>query len=230
MRITVCCILFCIAIAAVTTPLEAAIVQYDDRAAWTAAVGMPTYAEDFEAFLVDTSFRMADGPLALNGMSIYEIGPVSELDVNFVDVAPFLYGSVNGTTSAEVGVDADSDPALETRVDITFDLPVSAWGADFARAKGEDELAVDVYLNGATLLGSLLISSDDPVFLGFAANAGEAVEFVRLRGALPAGPGTREGFSMDNVAIVAVPEPATMALLGTAACCLGGYVRRRRKA
>ncbi len=64
----------------------------------------------------------------------------------------------------------------------------------------------------------------------------ELGQAIRLQLIDSSGGGNIPQAGIDNISLTAsaedgeIPEPATMALLGLAACGLGGYVRRRRKA
>lgn len=195
---------------------DGAIVQYDDRAAWLAAIGgTPDIEEDFQGFTVDTSFRTA--PLAISMGTIAQVG-LDQLFRNEVDVAPFQFSDNNGTTHASCFVNfPDAGPGSETNVEITFSAPVSAWGADFNGILGGELLAVDVNGTEQTVLGTLLPTAGD-TFLGFVATAGEEVDLVIYRSQNQNPGGGGEGFGSDNYAanFAAPDEPAipTMGSLG----------------
>jgi hypothetical protein len=198
---------------------EAAIQQYDTRATWQAAAGPLSGTESFSSFTTDTPFRITNGPVAIVGGSLVELGPVSQTDGNFIDVAPFGFGaSVNGSTDAVITVDNTGDPTSDTKVQLTFNTPVRAWGADFGDAAGGDILAVDVFNTSGTLLRTMVISGDDS-FLGFVGTAGEAVKFLQFKGSTTGGGGTREYCEMDDMGLALVPEPGSalaLALAGVA--------------
>jgi len=177
---------------------QGAIVQYDDRATWLAAIGgTPDVEEDFQGFTVDTLFRTA--PVAISMGTIAQVGLDQDFR-NLVDVAPFEYTDNNGTTHASCFVNyPDSGAGSETNVEITFSSPVSAWGADFNGILGGELLAIDVDGTTEAIIGTLIPTAGD-TFLGFIADAGEQIDKVIYRSQNQNTGGAGEGFGSDNFA------------------------------
>jgi uncharacterized repeat protein (TIGR01451 family) len=179
---------------------DGAIVQYDDRATWLAAIGgTPDVEEDFQGFTVDTPFRTS--PLTISMGTMAQVG-LDQAFRNEVDAPPFQFTDNNGTTHASCFVNfADAGPGSETNVELTFTSPVSAWGADFNGVLGGELLAVDVDGTEQTILGTLLPTAND-TFLGFVATAGEQIDKVIFRSQNQNVGGGGEGFGSDNYAAV----------------------------
>jgi uncharacterized repeat protein (TIGR01451 family) len=192
---------------------QGAIVQYDDRASWLAAVGgTPDVEEDFQGFTVDTSFRAA--PVAISMGTIAQVG-LDQAFRNLVDVAPFEYTDNNGTTHASCFVNyPDSGPGSETNVEVTFSAPVSAWGADFNGILGGELLAIDVDGTTEAVIATLLPTAGD-TFLGFVATAGEQIDKVIYRSQNQNTGGAGEGFGSDNFAAIYAAPAAGADVSGT---------------
>src|SRR5690242_5940327 len=74
----------------------ASIVGFNNRASWLAAAAPISVTENFQSFAVDTSFRNNVFVSLAGGMTLGEIGPVSQSDANYIDVSPFGFNeSVN---------------------------------------------------------------------------------------------------------------------------------------
>src|SRR5262245_14908636 len=84
-----------------------AITQFQDKVAWSAAAGPRNLFQNFNSFVTDTPFRIANGPLALNGFTLAETGTTSISDLNFVDVQPLIFDvhNVDGTALVQGGTD-----------------------------------------------------------------------------------------------------------------------------
>lgn len=206
---------------------NAAIVQYDDRAAWDGASGGAELTEDFESFGADTPFRPEGTtvPTALGTMG--EAG-IDTAFRNTVDVAPFKFTDNNGTQNASCFVNApearNAEPVLDgaeeetapgvidgiigTGIRLDFDAPVGAFGVDVSGALGAETLVIDVLDAGDAVLGSLAITSNDiDQFLGFVADGGEEVAAVEFRAGILIAGGTGEGFTIDNLVSVGAGPP-----------------------
>jgi hypothetical protein len=206
---------------------EAAIVVYGNRGTWQTAAGPADYVEDFEFFTEDTSFRIAAGPLSLNGFSVQESGVTNSANVNKIDTAPFEF---SGTDSL------DGDAYLFgvtnhglTYIDLYFDNPTSSFAADFRGADGVEHLNIEVIDTMNQVLATLDPVTDTITFLGFVANGGEQIARLRFFSSVFVGGVEREAFGMDNVALVnasnpTVPEPTSAVLLIT---LLGGFAFRQ---
>jgi hypothetical protein len=203
---------------------HAAIIAYTDRQTWAPAGGLVTGSENFNSFGSDTSFDGTSLALAA-GMSIGSIGAVGTAFYNIVDVPPpeTPEGDVNGTAHAFVAGGPFGSGGSVTPF-ISFSSPVHAFGADFRNLN--DNLlrtTIDVY-NGSTLLGSLnpsVLPVNNLRFFGFAASAGETVTQIRFRW------NENDAYGIDNIEIAAVPEPATLALVGLTFAGLG-FSRRKQ--
>ena len=199
---------------------HAAIVQYDDGAAWLAAAGGTTdLDEDFEGFAADTLFRLA--PVNISMGTLAQVGVDLEFR-NLVETPPFEFTDNNGTNHASCFVNyPEGGTGTETNVELVFNDPVMAWGAEFTGVLGGEFLAIDV--NGAeqTIIGTLLPAAND-TFLGFVADAGEEIDMVIFRSQNDNPGGAGEGFGADNFGAVLAaaqpppPEPAipTLGTLG----------------
>jgi hypothetical protein len=202
---------------------NAAIQFFTTLGTWQSAVGTTDVVEDFQSFTTDRPFTIASGPVALaGGMSIVQVGTSTSLSSrNKIEVLPFeLPGnSPNGSTFANMNL---SVPANNVR--LSFQIPISAWGADFGLARGGAYLTVAAVGPGGEL-ASMVIPTDNS-FLGFRATSGESINSVILRG--DSGPTNEEDLGMDNARFSFVPEPATMLLMslgsGPAIC----RMRKRR--
>jgi hypothetical protein len=146
---------------------------------------------------------------------------------NLVDVPPLAFVDNNGTSNSSTYVNHDDpasgDPGRQVRwvfADVNLAFGFETWGA----ASGE-RVTVEVY-NGAVMLGSSDITNNgNGIFLGYELTAGDVATSVRWRSTnLTVGTGG-EGFGMDNMAGVAVPEPGT--LIGFA---VGGALLLLRRA
>jgi hypothetical protein len=202
-------------------PASAAVNIFTNRALWAAAAGAATFTEDFSSFAADAPFHTA--PVALNGMSISREGPEPGLS-NYVDVLPLVFPGGSGTNQGELFVNAIEGVAVGSNVRITFNEPNVAFGFDVWEAVGLEGARLDVY-DGAVQLRTEQIPGGNAAFLGYVCTAGEAASSVLFRANSLIVGTSGEGFAIDNLAGVSVPEPAAASL---AAVALGAVMLRRR--
>lgn len=197
---------------------KAAITTYTDRATWLAALGSPlSHSENFETFVSDTAFRA--GPIDLSGFTLGQVGAGGFR--NMVDVAPFEYDDNNGTKHAAMFVDSGI-----IQVELRTVAPMRAFGADFTGTAGNE--FVDVWLISSNALIPLRDIPETPnasLFWGYIATGIDLSDRLRFSARMSFEAG--EGFGMDNVGLVIVPEPSTVALSVAVGLVLAHCARRR---
>jgi len=200
---------------------NAAINWHSTLASWNAATGGATMSEDFSGFTTDTQFRTQS--VAITGGALSQMGDDYAFR-NEVDVVPTQFSDNNGTAHASMFVDGDANA---TRARLTFTVGSTAFGFESWIGSVGEGGAFDVY-NGATLLGTMNITTGGGDFLGFDLTGGDFATHVEWRS--QAGnntPGSGEGFGTDNYVYgQPVPEPTTMTLLGLGAAAI---LRRRSR-
>lgn len=232
-RSALCAAVFGLALMA--SRAEAAIITFTDRATWDSAVGAPSFTVDFSGFSTDKSFALSPldlGPFTLLGAPVnHPASPYGDLTgiVNIVDAA---------AANANLGI--NDFVGLFDHVDLTFGVPVKAWGGTISNPAGDEVLAIDL-LNGMSVLATLL-PVDEPWnphattpyfgFFGFKATAGEQITSLRFR-AVPGGSGAfGDAFRLDDVVgvsdVSAVPEPGTLWLLLSGVVGISRAARRSR--
>ena len=206
---------------ALDSTARAAVNIFTSRALWVASLPPgPQFVEDFSSFAVDTPFHSAG--VALNGGTISREGPEQGLS-NFIDVPPFMFGGGSGTNQGEVFVNAIEGGTVGTNIRLTFAQNNLAFGFDAWEAVGLEGARLDVY-NGAVQLGSPQLPGGNGAFLGYILTGGDTATSVLFRSNSLIVGTSGEGFAIDNLTGVAVPEPGTIALVLLGAV---GFVRLR---
>lgn len=192
-------------------PAAGGVIFYSDRTTWLAAIGAPTFSEDFSGFASDTSFQTS--AVALDGLSIAQVG--SDNFRNEIDVGPpFDFTEHNGSNHASIFTNASggSNPAID--VQLSFDQANVAFGLDSWVAADQEGARLEIY-DGVTLLGSQDLTNGFGDFLGYVLDGGDSATSALLTSITsitsPGDPG--EGYGIDDLAGVAVPEPGTLPLL-----------------
>jgi hypothetical protein len=211
-------------------PAWATPATFSDRDAWEAAIaGGHVFDVDFDDATADTSF--ASAPLDLGPLSIEQSGGPVYSSVNKIDVPPASNAgdSVNGSAFARGFVNAGdwSNGNQAELVHLVFDVPVYAWGADFASVTtGEGLDFVLVMLNEEQVVVPGPTADDG--FFGFVGAPSEVFSelFIVPAGVIVGFSGER--FGMDDVVGVTTPEPQTAALLAVGLSMLAALGRRRR--
>jgi hypothetical protein len=201
---------------------EGAINFFTNSATWQAAAGASTFTENFSGFATDTPFSAS--PVALNGMTISREGPEAGLS-NYIDVPPLVFSAGSGTAQAELFTNTNEGANIGTQVRITFSQLNTAFGFNSWEAVGLEGAVLEVY-NGATLLGSQNLGGANAAFLGYTLTGGDVATSVRFRSNLLIVGTSGEGFAIDNLAGVGVPEPG---LAGMAAVAIVAMLSKRRR-
>ena len=189
-------------LAIMSTPVFASPIDtFTNRADWQTAAGTPDWTVDFGGFASDTSFTTS--PVDLGSFSISQVGVMDFHNVIKASGVADVYTNFGAIT-----------------VDITFDTPVYAWGADFSGLDGE---LLNIELFGG--INTTIEVNQTTGFFGFTVPSSTPINKISLISRTEIAGLEGETFTMDNAAGV-VPEPATMSLLA-----LGGLamLRRRRK-
>ena len=207
-----------VAAASMAVPANAATMIFTDRTAFNTAAGATTLV-DFNSFTTEVNFRTT--PLDVGPFSIAGSGP-GQGSRNRIDIPPAQFPSfdIDGTNLVNMFVGSQSS------VEITFDAPVFAFGADFSRL---NDGAVRTQISGA---GESFVPPVDGGIRFFGFTSDTAFSNVRFENAT--GTTNSDGFSLDNVsfasaAVGAVPEPTTWAMMIIGFGAIGGAMRRRRK-
>ena len=168
-----------------------------------------------------TPFRTAT--VACNGFTLHQEGFDGAFR-NQVDVVPLQF--------PEDSVDLTNEASCYTDFQLTtFRLAfvggvAKAWGTDINQTPTLEGLLIDVVLSNNTVATTL--QPPDSGFIGFVTTGSEPITSLVFRSATSQAVGG-EGFSIDNVAMVLVPEPATPAIALTAVGALILSCRRGRE-
>ncbi len=198
-----------------------AVVTYNNRPLWEAAVGPRSFEENFEGFVadIDFSFSSTNAP---NGFSLSHIG-ASDFR-NLIDVPPLDFTDGNGTKGVSTYVDGDVGG---DQVRITPDLDLIAFGLEVSSANTSEGARITTVGPSGINLTTVAFVNGINQFVGFQATGGDRIIRLDLTGAggnVAAG----EGFYMDNIAGVFVPEPSTFVLIGMACTLVAGSCRPLR--
>ena len=186
----------------------ATVTTFHSRSAWNAAVGgAPVSDTTFNSFAMDTSFQTT--AVNAGAFSLSQVGTEPN-DRNYIDVPTLQFGDfdVDGTPVANLFVFESKGLS----VSMNFATPVWGFGADFRDA---DPPFLDLDLVGAAGTTTLSVDVDDR-FFGFLMSPTIGITEIIFKG-------NGNGFAIDNVVSVAVPEPSTFALLGIGLFGLAGY-------
>ena len=198
-----------------TCNASAALIAFNDRTAWEAAVGGTFLTEDFST----------------TPSGVYEFSPIDVGDFT-VSVAGSTFGStwhnisstgsggalvnsVNGTQQLNVATGDEGGTTL------AFDFDIYAFGADFAHVS--DSRTTSFFIDGIQLEIPFL----SPGFFGFVSDTAFSDTFLALTG------GLADGFGMDNLVYAAtrssVPAPPAIILLGLGLLGIGLTRQRQRE-
>jgi hypothetical protein len=179
-------------------------------------------------------------------------GLLTNLEVNGLNVSGVSFAVVVGGAPTNGRVVIDGGPGVTNNVapqnivsvgpivglslDVTLPAPATLFGFGYAilnTTPVANAVTVELF-DGAVSVGSLSYNAvPDPLFSGGFAGIQSTLAFNRAR--LTFNSAAAPAFAVDNVRFAAapaaaIPEPASLALLGVGAAGLAGYARRRRAA
>ena len=109
-----------------------------------------------------------------------------------------------------------------TTVQGMFATPVGAVGADVANLSVNDTIAINVDINGVWYTWNVPYTYPDAFFWGIVAGPGESILGITYS------PTTSDWVGIDNFSYGStVPEPGTIAMLGTGLLGVAGVLRRK---
>ena len=202
----------------------AVIGTFTTRAAFDAATSS-TQMEDFNEFRADLAFHTTPvdvGPFTLS-LGIFESSIQRDSNRNKIDVPPVAFPvfNVDGSPIVNVLTSWTGDS-----IRLTFDEPITAFGADFANMNTPVSFApgiarTHIFLDGVDSVVPPNTVESEVRFFGFVTD----LPFTELAFDAP-NTNVSNGFGMDNVSFgFGAPEPSTALLLGCGLLCAS---RRRR--
>jgi hypothetical protein len=212
--------------AALAAPAEAAVVTYDNRAAFEAGIGGSDGAETFNGFAADTTIQ--NTTVALDNMTISGVPGANGAATNIID-APAL--AFSGGYSVDGTAELLGDLAGAQTIRIDFVTEIIAWGADFVGfGNGARNTRIDFFSSSGALLGSIFgaaAGTTTKEFYAIVLDSPAAYALIGFNTSI------NDVFAMDNVAfktaeqVTPIPAPGALLLFAASLAGLGAWRRRR---
>jgi hypothetical protein len=200
---------------------SATVQVFTDRAAWEAALGLPSGGGINTGFESDSPQLLFPGTVALNDFDLSIEGSPNTLNqITCCESTPPIVGHyLNGFITNGIDIGPQT-------VTFEFDQPLSGFGADFDQANnnGMGMLVNGTLVDFRTLLGPAATNMDFG-FIGVVDTMTPITSAtLQMTGGLP---NQGEFFRMDNVSLAAVPEPTSLSLVFMGLIAMFGLCRAK---